>query len=82
MEIKILGTGCAKCRSLEKLTRDVVREEKIDADIIKVENIQDIMKYHIMVTPALVINEQVEMKGRVPSVKELKELLSKYNTTK
>jgi small redox-active disulfide protein 2 len=82
MEIKILGTGCAKCRSLEKLTRDVVREEKIDADIIKVEDIQDIMKYHIMVTPALVINEQVEIKGRVPSSRELKELLSKYNTTK
>jgi small redox-active disulfide protein 2 len=81
MEIKILGTGCPKCRSLEKLTRDVVEKEGLDAEVIKVEDIQEIMKYHVMVTPALVVNENVEMKGRVPSVAELKQVLSKYNTT-
>jgi small redox-active disulfide protein 2 len=82
MEIKILGSGCAKCRSLENLTRNVVKEEGIDAEIIKVEDIQEIMKYHIMVTPALVINEKVEIKGRIPSVSELKQVLAKYTTSK
>jgi small redox-active disulfide protein 2 len=78
MNIKILGTGCAKCKSLEKITRDVVEKNGIQASITKVEDITEIMKYHIMSTPALVINEKVEISGRVPSAEELKELLSKY----
>jgi len=76
MEIKILGTDCTKCRSLEKLTRHVVAENGINANILKVENIMDIMKYGIMTTPALVINEKIVLKGRVPSVKEMKALLT------
>ncbi|HKK43170.1 MAG TPA: thioredoxin family protein [Bacteroidales bacterium] len=79
MKIKILGTGCTKCRTLEKLTRDVVSAGGFDAEIIKVEDIREIMKYHVMVTPALVVDENVELKGRVPSTTELKEILSKYN---
>lgn len=78
MEIKILGTGCAKCRSLEKLTREVVEKNGIQATVIKVEDINEIIKYHIIATPALVVNEKVETKGRVPSAKEILEILSKY----
>lgn len=78
MEIKILGTGCAKCKSLEKLTREVVEKNGIQATIIKVEDITEIMKYHILATPALVINEKVEIKGYVPSSSQIKEILSKY----
>jgi small redox-active disulfide protein 2 len=78
MEIKILGTGCAKCKTLEKLTREVVAQNGIQATITKVEDITEIMKYHIMATPALVINEKVEIKGRVPSASEIKQLLLKY----
>jgi len=78
MEIKILGTGCPKCKTLEKLTREVVQQNAINATITKVEDITEIMKYHIMSTPALVVNEKVEIKGRVPSVAEIKEVLSKY----
>lgn len=78
MEIKILGTGCAKCKSLEKLTREVVEKNGIQATITKVEDITEIMRYHIMATPALVVNEKVEIKGRVPSEAEIKEVLSKY----
>jgi small redox-active disulfide protein 2 len=78
MEIKILGTGCPKCKALEKLTREVVTKNGIQATIIKVEDIMEIMKYHIMSTPALVINEKVEIKGRVPTATEIKEVLSKY----
>lgn len=78
MEIEILGTGCAKCKTLEKLTRAVVAESGIHATITKVEDITEIMKYHIMSTPALVVNEKVEIKGRVPSADEIKQVLSKY----
>ncbi len=78
MEIKILGTGCAKCKSLEKLTREVVEKNGIQANIIKVEDITEIMKYHILATPALVVNEKVEIKGYVPSPSQIKEILSKY----
>lgn len=78
MEIKILGTGCPKCKALEKLTREVVEKNGFDASITKVEDIMDIMKYNIMTTPALVVNEKVEIKGRIPSAEEIKQILSKY----
>jgi len=78
MEIKILGTGCPKCKSLEKLTREVVEMNNISATVTKVEDIMDIMNYGVMSTPAIVIDEKVVMKGRVPSSGELIELLSKY----
>lgn len=78
MEIKILGTGCPKCKSLEKLTREVVEQNGFIANITKVEDIMDIMKYNIMSTPALVVNEKVEIKGRIPSADEIKKVLEKY----
>ena len=78
MEIKILGTGCAKCKTLEKLTREVVANNGIPATITKVDDIMEIMKYHIMTTPALVVNENVEIKGRVPSASEILQVLQKY----
>jgi len=88
MEIKILGTGCPKCKTLEKITREVVEqngidatvikvEDGIDATVIKVEDIYQIMKYGVMTTPALVVNEKVEIKGRIPSAEEIKQLLTK-----
>lgn len=77
MEIKILGTGCARCKTLEKLTREVVEQNGIDATITKVEDIIDIMKYGIMATPALVVNGKVEIKGRVPSSDEIRQVLTK-----
>lgn len=77
MEIKVLGTGCAKCKSLEKMTRDTVTEMGIDASVTKEEDIMEIMKYGIMRTPGLVVDGKVVMSGRIPSVNELKELLTK-----
>lgn len=77
MEIKILGTGCPKCKTLEKLTREVVEQNGIEATITKVEDIYQIMKYGVMTTPALVVNEKVEIKGRVPSSDEIKQVLTK-----
>ena len=77
MEIKILGTGCAKCRTLEEVTRKVVKDNGIDASITKVEDIVEIMKFNIMTTPALVVNGKVVAKGRIPSVEEIKLFLTK-----
>jgi len=78
MEIKILGTGCSKCKTLEKITREVVEKNGINATITKVEDMTEIIKNRIMATPALVVNEKVEIKGRVPSANEIKQVLSKY----
>jgi len=77
MIIEILGTGCPKCKSLENVTREVVKQMGIDAYIRKVEDIVEIMKFNVMTTPALVVDGKVVLKGRIPSVDELKELLSK-----
>ena len=76
MEIKVLGTGCAKCKSLEKVTRKAVEELNLDATVEKVEDIQKIMEYAVMRTPALVIDEKVVLSGQLPKVAELKELLT------
>ena len=78
MEIKILGTGCPKCKTLENVTREVVEQNGIQANITKVDDIMDIMKYGVMTTPALVVNDKVEIKGRIPSADEIKQILSKY----
>ena len=77
MNIQVLGTGCAKCKTLEKATREVVAQNNIDATITKVEDIMEIMKFNVMTTPALVVDGKVVVKGRVPSNDELKELLTK-----
>ena len=77
MEIKILGTGCSKCKTLEEIIRKVVKDNGIDANITKVEEIVEIMKFNIMTTPALVVNEKVVSKGRIPSVDEIKQFLTK-----
>jgi small redox-active disulfide protein 2 len=77
MEIKILGPGCPKCKTLDRMTREVVEKNGIDAKITKVEDIMEIMKYGVMSTPALVVDEKVLVKGRVPSSDEIKQLLTK-----
>ena len=76
MEVKILGTGCPKCKTLEEITRKVAKDNGIDANITKVDDIVEIMKYNIMVTPALVVDEKVVAKGRIPSVDEIKQFLT------
>lgn len=75
MDIKILGTGCPKCKQLEKLTREVVEQNHIDATVSKVDDIMEIMKYGVMATPALVVDNKVVLKGRLPSANEIKNLL-------
>ena len=75
MEIKILGTGCAKCKTAQAVVEKVVAESGLNATITKVEDIVEIMKYNVMFTPAIVVDEIVKIKGRSPSEKEVKQIL-------
>jgi small redox-active disulfide protein 2 len=71
MKIKILGTGCARCRQLEKTTKETVKELGIDAEIMKVQDMKKIMEYPILTTPGLVINEKLVSSGKVPTKAEV-----------
>lgn len=71
MQIKILGTGCAKCQRLEQLTREVIAELGLAADVDHVTEMDKIMAYPIMTTPALVVDEEVKVAGRMPSKTEI-----------
>jgi small redox-active disulfide protein 2 len=73
--IKILGTGCPKCKQTTALVEGVVKETGVDATIEKVEDIMEIMKYNVLSTPALIIDEEIVIKGRVPSKSEVIALL-------
>lgn len=75
MEIKILGGGCANCKALERLTREVIEELNLNANITEVKDIQKILAYGVMSTPALVVNEKVLVSGRVPSKNEILNLI-------
>lgn len=79
IRIKILGSGCARCESLYKLTRTAVEDLRIEATVEKVGDIQEILKYSVMRTPALVIDEKVILTGEVPALATLKSLL--YNVS-
>lgn len=76
MEIKVLGTGCAKCKALEKLVIDFTEKNQIEANIIKEEDIKEIIKY-TMTTPALMVNGVVVLKGKIPTQEELGILLNR-----
>ena len=75
MIIKVLGTGCSKCKKLEENAKEAVKELGIDATVEKVEDIQKIMAYGVMKTPAIVVDETVKVMGKVPSVDEIKKII-------
>jgi len=72
MKIEILGVGCAKCHKLEEIVREVATKEGINADISKVEDFKKIMNYGVMTTPALVIDGEVKIAGKIPSIDQIK----------
>lgn len=76
MKIQVLGPGCANCKQLHKNTMAAVTEANLDADVEKVEDIAEIMKFGIMATPALVVDGKVIFSGKVMTVAELKKLLA------
>jgi small redox-active disulfide protein 2 len=75
-KIEILGTGCAKCKRLFANVEQAVKDLKIMADVIKVENLDEIINRGVMLTPALAINGELVAEGRVPCVDEIKAMLT------
>jgi len=77
MNIKILGTGCAKCKALEENTKAALKELGIEAEVEKVQDLNKITEY-VMITPALVINEEVKVAGKVATKDEIKKYIEEY----
>ena len=75
INIKVLGSGCANCKRLEQIARKAVEDLGMEAEIEKVTNYNDIMKYPILSTPGLVINEELVSSGRIPSQEEITDWL-------
>lgn len=76
MEIKVLGPGCQKCANMEKVVKETIQEYGIEATVTKVTDIIDIMSYNVMVVPAMVVNDKVVIKGRVPTKEEVIKVLT------
>jgi small redox-active disulfide protein 2 len=76
MNVKVLGSGCANCKRLEKVTRQALAEMGVEATVTKVTDFGDIMTYDIVTTPGLVIDEQVVSSGRVPSKAEITSMIA------
>jgi small redox-active disulfide protein 2 len=75
MLIQVLGTGCAKCKTLHDTVKKAVQETGVDAQIEKVEDIVKIMSFEILMTPGLVIDGKVKVAGRLPNLDEVKKLI-------
>lgn len=73
--IKVLGSGCSKCNELEKNTKEFLKDLNIDEEVGHIKDFKEIMKYGVMTTPALLVDEKILVSGRVPNIKELKELI-------
>lgn len=76
MKIKVLGPGCANCNKLEKLTKDVVKELGLDAQVEKITDIKEIAQAGILMTPGLIINGEIKLSGRVPTKAQLTKIIA------
>ncbi len=75
MKVEVLGTGCAKCKRLTKNAETAIKELGIEAELVKVDDITEIMDRGVMLTPALAVDGELKVSGRVADVKEIKEIL-------
>ncbi len=75
MEIKVLGSGCAKSKTTYEMIEKIVKENQLDATLSKVEDIVELLNYGIMTTPAIVVDGEVKLKGHVPTESEIKKIL-------
>ncbi len=79
MDVKVLGPGCTRCKKLFEATAQAIAQVGVQATLTKVENLQEMMAYNIMSTPALVVDGVVKLSGRVPSVDEVATILRGNN---
>lgn len=73
--IKVLGPGCPKCKTTYNNVLEAVKQMGIEADVTKIEDIEEMMKYNVLTTPVLMIDEVAKVKGRIANVNEIKQLL-------
>jgi small redox-active disulfide protein 2 len=76
MKVQILGTGCPKCKKLAEHAESAVRELGVDAEVVKITDINEIVSFGVLATPALAVDGEVKVSGRLASVKEIKEFLA------
>ena len=77
MKIEILGTGCSKCNKTKEVVEKVLKNTGIEAEVVKVEDIEMIMKYGVMITPAVVVDGDVKVAGKFPDEKEVRKWITK-----
>lgn len=75
MKIEILGPGCSKCKATEKIVKKAVEELGVQAEVVKVEDLQDIIDRGVMLTPAVIVDGEVKIEGRKPTVDEVKKII-------
>ncbi len=76
-QIKVLGPGCPKCKTTYNNVLEAVKQTNTEAEVVKVEDLEEMMKYNVLFTPVLIIDEEIKIKGRVARVSEIIELLKK-----
>lgn len=77
MKIEILGSGCAKCKKTKEIVEQAVAELGVDAQVLKVEDMDKILSYGVMITPAVVVDGDVKIAGKVPTAEKVKEWITK-----
>ena len=77
MKIEILGTGCSKCNKTKEVIEKVLKSTGVKAEVVKIDDIETILKYGVMITPAVVIDGDVKIVGKVPDEKEIKKWVTK-----
>ncbi len=75
-QIKVLGPGCAKCKTTYNNVLEAIKQTGLEAQVTKVEDIEEMMKYNVLTTPVLIIDEVIKVKGRVADISEIKQLLN------
>jgi small redox-active disulfide protein 2 len=75
-QVKVLGPGCAKCKTTYNNVLEAVKQMGIEAEVIKIEDIEEMMKYNVLTTPVLIIDDIIKVKGRVADINEIKQLLT------
>lgn len=78
--IKVLGTGCPKCKTTYNNVLEALKQLGMEANVIKIEEIEEIMKYNVLTTPVLMIDDEMKVKGRIAQIDEIKELLKNTNS--
>lgn len=75
-QIKVLGPGCTKCKVTYNNVLEAVKQLGMEADVIKIEDLEEMMKYNVLTTPVLLVDDVIKIKGRVPDINEIKILLT------